>query len=88
MENNIITLLVSSITGVVTFFVGQRKAKKEIEGMSITNIERSIGVYQLLIDDLKGKISELLEKVAELEVKVEELKAENKELHELLRKKS
>lgn len=85
MGDTLITVLISSITGIVTFFMGVQKTKKEVEGLSITNIERSIGVYQLLIDDLRGQVEELLTKVNSLEDKVDELKKENHELKTMLK---
>lgn len=88
MNNTIITIIISSITGIVTFFFGVQKTRKEVEGLSITNIERSIGVYQLLIDDLRGQVEELLMKVNSLEDKINELERQNRELKKMLQDKS
>ena len=88
MGDTLITIVISSITGIVTFFFGVQKTRKEVEGLSITNIERSIGVYQLLIDDLRSQVEELLTKVNSLEDKVDELKKENRELKKMLQDRS
>jgi len=86
MDNTILALITSSITGVVTFFVGVAKTKKELEGMALNNVEKSLDIYSVIIDDLKGQIKELLVKVNELEEKVDSLTKENHELKEMLRK--
>lgn len=78
------TIIASSITGIVTFFLGVRKTKKEIESMALDNLEKSIGVYGLIIEDLKQEITELLKKVDDLENKIDELKIENQQLKILL----
>jgi len=86
MDNTILALITSSITGVVTFFVGVAKTKKELEGMALNNVEKSLDIYSVIIEDLKGQIKELLVKVNELEEKVDSLTKENHELKEMLRK--
>ena len=88
MGDTLITIIISSITGIVTFFFGVQKTRKEVEGLSITNIERSIGVYQLLIDDLRGQVEELLTKVNSLEDKICELEKQNRELKKMLQDKA
>lgn len=84
LDENIITVIVSSITGIVTYFIGNKKAKKELENQSLLNMEKSIEIYNTIIEDLKGQIKELLDKVDELEKKIDELKAENDELKNML----
>ena len=85
--DNFITLIISTITGVITYVVGHRKAKKEVESLSLTNIEKSLDIYNIIINDLKSQVAELLNKVDDLENKIDELKAENAQLKEMLRKK-
>lgn len=84
MDNTILTVIASSITGVVTFFVGVAKTKKELESMALANVEKSLDIYSTIIDDLKGQIKDLLKKVDELESKIEELRQENHELKIML----
>ena len=87
MNEYILTLVGSVFTGVVSFFLGVQKSKKEVESMALTNIQTSIDIYKVIIEDLKGEIGILLFKVDELEKKVEELKNENHELKEMLRER-
>lgn len=87
MTDTLITVLASTITGVVTFIFGVFRTRRELEGMAINNVEKSMLVYAALIDNLKDQIDVLLEKVEELETKVDELTKENSELKDMLRKR-
>ena len=87
MENSILTVIVSSITGVITFFVGQTKAKKEIDNMALVNLEKSLDIYNRIIEGLKEEIIELNSKVKELEEKISNLIEENHSLKEMLKNK-
>ena len=86
MEGTGLTFIISTITGIVTWVLGQRKARKEVEGMALNNIERSLDIYNKIIDDLKGQVTILLDKVDDLEKKIDELKKENNILKEMLEK--
>jgi len=88
MDNTLFTVISSAITGIVTFFLGAKKQKLENESSSLTNIEHSISVYKIIIDDLKTQIKELLVKVNELEAKVDSLTQENHELKDMLRQRN
>lgn len=84
MENTITTIIVSTVTGVSTYLFGFRKAKKEVDNMALTNLEKSISIYQILINDMKSQITELLDKVNTLEGQIETLQEQNKSLREML----
>lgn len=86
MDNTVVTFLMSTITGIVTFIIGQKRARKEVEGLALNNIERSLDIYNKIIDDLRGQVSDLLEKVNLLEDKIDQLKEENKILKDMLEK--
>lgn len=74
MENGLITFFISTITGIVTFFIGQKKAKAEVDSIALDNLEKSINIYKTIIDDLKNEISQLNKKIDHLENKLEEMK--------------
>ena len=88
MNDTLFTLLASVITGISTFFIGQQRAKKEIENMSLVNVEKSLSIYQTIIQDLKEQVEELLIKVNSLEESVSKLRIENQELKIMLRKRN
>ena len=85
MNEYVMTLVGSTIAGIVSFFLGVQKTKKEVEGMALTNVQTSLDIYKVIIDDLKVEITTLLLKVDDLENKIDELKQENEQLREQLR---
>lgn len=80
------TVVVSSITGFITYFLGRRKERKELDNLTLLNLEKSVSIYQIIIDDLKREVQQLNEKIDKLEAKVEELLKENTELKALMKK--
>ena len=88
MDDNLITGIVAAVTGIGSFIVGQFKARREIDNIAITNVQKSVDVYRIVIDDLKGQIKELLQKVEDLEGKIDELKQENCELKDMVQKRN
>jgi peptidoglycan hydrolase CwlO-like protein len=82
---NIISLLITTITGVITYFLGHNRAKKETESVILVNLEKSISIYQMIINDLKLQMVDMNKKINELETKVDELLAENNKLSDLLK---
>ena len=82
---NIISLLITTITGVITYFLGHNRAKKETESVILVNLEKSISIYQVIINDLKLQMVDMNKKINELETKVDELLVENNNLTNLLK---
>lgn len=80
------TVVVSSITGFITYFLGRRKERKELDNLTLLNLEKSVSIYQIIIDDLKKEVQQLNDKIDKLEAKVEELLKENTELKALMKK--
>lgn len=78
IENIVITI----ITTLIGYFVGYRKSKNEVEGGRLENLEKSIHIYQVVIDDLGKKVEELTIQIAKLENMIDGLKKENKRLKE------
>ena len=78
IENIVITI----ITTLIGYFVGYRKSKNEVEGGRLENLEKSIHIYQIVIDDLGKKVEELTIQIAKLEGTIDGLKKENKRLKE------
>jgi peptidoglycan hydrolase CwlO-like protein len=85
MDSNIITVAIALVTSITSFIFGQHKAKREIESMTITNVQKSVDVYREIIEDLRGEVSELLIKVNQLEDKIDELHSENSQLRRMLK---
>lgn len=82
------TLLISSVSSLVTYFIGLRKSRKEIESITLINLEKSLEIYKSMIDDLTGRINTLNKQVKELNDKVDELMLENTQLKNMLKKET
>jgi peptidoglycan hydrolase CwlO-like protein len=80
----ILTIISSVATGTISFFLGLRKGKAETEGIVISNLERSVGLYQTILDDMKKELEQLRMEVDKLESKVQELLKENAELKKIM----
>lgn len=76
MEQIIITI----ITTALGYIVGWKRNKAEVEGTQLENLEKSIRIYQVVIDDLSNKIESLTAHVARLEAQIDSLMKENKRL--------
>ena len=82
------TLLISSVSSVITYFIGLRKSRKEIESITLINLEKSLEIYKSMIDDLTGRINQLNIQVKTLNDKVDELMEENYKLKTISEKKT
>ena len=83
----IIQFLLTGLTGFITFLLGIKRGKAETEGVLLQNLEKSVAIYQTIIEDMKQEIHFLNEKIDVLEKKVEQLLQENHELKKIMRQK-
>ena len=73
-------IILTVVTTLIGYFVGYRKSKNEIEGGRLENLEKSIRIYQVVIDDLSKKVEELTGHIVRLEETIDSLRQENKKL--------
>ena len=85
---DIINIVIPAITGFLTFVIGQQRGKKEVESISLQNLEKSVQIYQTIIQDLRDEITSLNEKVDALQRKVDEMMTENHSLKKMLKEKN
>ena len=85
MDTLLTTFIVSTVTGIVTFFYGIKKQKNDNKKGELENISLSIEIYQTIITDLKNEIESMSKKIDRLESSVEELMLENSELKKMLK---
>jgi len=78
--NMIEQIILTIVTTGIGYFVGYKKNQNEIEGGRLENLEKSLLIYQHIIDDLSKKVEELTSHIVRLETTIESLKAENKNL--------
>lgn len=79
------TILVSSATGLFTYLVGRNRKQKEVDSITLQNLEKSVDIYNRIIGDLSEQIIKLNAKISDLEEKVDNLLAENLELKKLMK---
>ena len=73
-------IILTIVTTCIGYFVGYKKNKNDIEGGRLENLEKSLLIYQHIIDDLSKKVEELTSHIVRLEETIESLKKENKSL--------
>ena len=62
------------------WFIGRKRENVDLCGDRLDALEKSIMVYNVIIDDMSSKIETLSAHIAKLEIKIQELLAENKKL--------
>lgn len=80
MNDTILLFLSNAITATAAWFVGKRKTNAETDNIVLSNLEKSMNIYQDLIKNLKEEIHQLNTKIQDLEQKVDMLMKENREL--------
>ena len=85
--NELYVILGGFITGIGGWFIGRRKSAAETDNIVLKNLETSVNLYKLIIDNLRDEIQGLHIKMDEMETKIDELTQENKKLRQLLNKK-
>lgn len=79
-------LISNALTGVAAWAVGKRKTNAETDNVVLKNLESSVGLYKLIIDNLRDEIQLLNGKMEQMEIKIDELTKENIKLRQLLKK--
>jgi len=80
MNDTILLFLSNAITAISAWFIGKRKTNAETDNLVLSNLEKSMSIYQELIKNLKDEIHELNTKIQDLELKVDMLMEENRKL--------
>jgi predicted RNase H-like nuclease (RuvC/YqgF family) len=75
--NMIEQIILTIVTTLIGYFVGYKKSQNEVEGGRLENLEKSIRIYQVVIDDLSKKVEELTAHIVRLETTIDSLKQEN-----------
>lgn len=73
-------IILTIVTAAIGYFVGYKKNQNEIEGGRLENLEKSLIIYQNIIDNLSKKVEELTGHIVRLEETIDSLKKENKNL--------
>lgn len=82
----IINIVTPACTALIGFFAGKKRSDREIEQLSLLNVEQALGIYKSMLDDmkirfdaeiesLKAKLEEYQQVINILEAKVKTLTA-------------
>lgn len=85
MNWELATSIITSIgTGLIGFFAGKKRSDKEIEQLSLANVEQALGIYKDMLDDMKirydAEIESLKKKLSEYQSHIENLETKIKTL--------
>lgn len=78
------TFIITTVTGLGTYLYGLRRGKADTDSVLLSNLEKSISIYQTIISDMKKELEALRREVDQLETKVSVLLEENAELKKLM----
>ena len=77
---NMKEILLVVIPSVLAYIFGYRMNNADLCGKRLDELEKSIGVYNSIINDMSGKIDNLRKEITRLEVQIQDLLTENKQL--------
>lgn len=80
MKEVLLQILLAAGTTLIGFIFGYKRNQVELESTKLDNLEKSIHVYNVIIEDLAKKVEELTGHVAKLEKQISDLMAENRRL--------
>jgi len=80
MKDLLLIILPSMFTAILGWTLGRRKENVDLCGERLDDLEKSISVYNIIIEDMSKKIEELTGHISKLENKIEQLMTENKQL--------
>ena len=80
MKEIIYIVIPTIISAVVGYIVGLRRENVDLCGQRLDALEKSIGVYNTIIEDMSTKIDALKKEINKLEIQIQDLLKENKNL--------
>jgi len=80
MKDVLLQIFLAAGTSIIGYILGYRKQNVDLQSSRLDSLEKSINVYNLIIDDMARKIETLTTEVTALERRIEELMQENKKL--------
>jgi hypothetical protein len=80
IATNMKDILLVVIPSILAYIFGFKMNNADLCGKRLDELEKSINVYNLIIDDLSKKVEELTGHIVRLEQTIDSLKIENKHL--------
>lgn len=82
MKDILLYSIPSILTTIIGYIFGYKRNVVDMQSTRLDNLEKSIKVYNVIIDDMADKIEELTAEIHRLEERIENLLEENKKLKE------
>lgn len=80
----VLNILTPMGTALIGFFAGKKRSDREIEQISLGNVEQALSIYKDMLDDMKTRydkeIEQLKAKLQEYQLHIEVLERKIKEL--------
>ena len=80
----LLNILAPICTALIGFFAGKKRSDREIEQLSLANVEQALGIYKSMLDDMKerydAEIESLKKKLNEYQLHIETLEGKIKNL--------
>ncbi|CAB5212408.1 hypothetical protein UFOVP187_13 [uncultured Caudovirales phage] len=73
-------VLLVVIPSIITYILGYRMNNADLCGKRLDELEKSISVYNTIINDMSNKIDSLKKEITKLEVQIQDLLSENRKL--------
>ena len=80
MKDILITVIVPIISAFTGWVLGYRKQNIDLCSDRLDELEKSINLYNKIINDMSGKIDGLRKEITRLEIQIQDLMKENKQL--------
>lgn len=80
MNEILLMIIPPVVTAGIGYFVGRKKENVDLCGERLDALEKSIGVYNTIIDDMSNKIDGLKKEITKLEGQINDLLVENRQL--------
>jgi len=77
---NMKEILLMVIPSTLAYLYGYKRNKVKLEHDRLSNLEKSIEIYQTIVNDMGKKIESLSKEINKLELKIQDLIKENKQL--------
>ena len=81
---NILSIVTPIGTGLVGFFAGKKRTDKEVEQISLANVQQALSIYKDMLDDMKirydSEIESLKTKLIQYQTHIEILEGKIKTL--------
>ncbi|WP_172914048.1 cell wall anchor protein [Capnocytophaga canis] len=86
IQEHLVALIASFISGLAGWFFGRPKEKIELQGGELDNVDKAVEIYRKMIEDLRGQLLIAIEELGEARKTIKELESTVESLTDELKK--